>query len=57
MYLADEGKGAAVAGAGVEDGACEGVASVEEPLEQAVSAPSAIIALTPMSSVRSFVLM
>ena len=57
MYLADAGKGVAVAGAGAEVDACEGVASVEEPLEQAVRVPSAIIALTPMSSVRRCFLM
>jgi hypothetical protein len=56
MYLADVGKGAAVAGA-AEDGACEGVASVDEPLEQAVRVPSASIALTPMSRVRNCFLM
>jgi hypothetical protein len=57
MYLADAGKGVAVAGAGAEVDAWEGVATVEEPLEQAVRVPSAIIALTPMNSVRRFFLM
>jgi hypothetical protein len=56
MYLADVGKGAAVAGA-VDDDACEGVASVDVPLEQAVRVPNAIIALTPMSRVRNCFLM
>jgi hypothetical protein len=56
MYRAEVGKGAAVAGA--DDGdACEGVASVDEPLEQAVRVPNAIIALTPMSRVRNCFLM
>jgi hypothetical protein len=56
MYLADVGKGAAVAGA-ADDDACEGVASVDEPLEQAVKVPSAIIALRPTSRVRNCFLM
>jgi hypothetical protein len=56
MYRAEVGKGAAVAG--VDDGdACEGVASVDEPLEQADRVPNAIIALTPMSRVRNCFLM
>jgi hypothetical protein len=56
MYLAVSGKGAGVAGA-AEDDACDDVASVDVPLEQAVRAPNAIIALTPMSMVRKCFLM
>jgi hypothetical protein len=56
MYLADSGKDAAVAGA-VDDDACDDVASVDEPLEQADRVPNAIIALTPMSRVRRCFLM
>jgi hypothetical protein len=54
MYLADWGKGVAVAGAVDE---ADEVASVDVPLEQADRVPSAIIALTPMSRVRRCFLM